>query len=101
MGLGHCKTCIREEQNIPSGEKQEICRATHAEQNAIAQSALHGVSINNATIYCTNFPCVTCMKLLLNAGIKEVVYGEDYNDELAKKIAKESGIAIRQVQVKK
>lgn len=101
MGLEHCETCLRKEMDIPSGEKQEICRATHAEQNAIAQSALHGVSINGATIYCTNFPCVTCMKLLLNAGIKEVVYGDDYNDELAKKIGKESGITIRQVKVDK
>ncbi len=101
MGLDHCRICLREEMKIPSGEKQEICRATHAEQNAIAQAALHGTSINDSTIYCTNFPCVTCMKLLLNAGIKEVVYSEDYNDELSKKIARESGIRIRQVEVKK
>lgn len=101
MGLEHCTTCLRKELNIPSGEKTEICRATHAEQNAVAQAALHGTSINRATIYCTNHPCVTCIKILLNAGIKEIVYTEDYNDDLAKQIGKESGITIRQIEVNK
>lgn len=101
MGLEHCTTCLRKELNIPSGEKTEICRATHAEQNAVAQAALHGTSINRATIYCTNHPCVTCIKILLNAGIKEIVYTEDYNDDLAKQIGKESGITIRQIEFNK
>ncbi|MEA2036928.1 MAG: dCMP deaminase family protein [Nanoarchaeota archaeon] len=86
--------CLREENNIPSGEKHEICRAIHAEQNAIIQAGLHGVNIEGATIYCTHPPCILCAKMLANAKIKRfVAYGE-YSDESAKVLLQEVGIAF-------
>jgi len=84
-GLPHCAEvgCRREQLGIPSGQRPELCRALHAEQNAIVQSALHGVSLKGAVLYCTNQPCVICAKMLINAGIKRIVYEADYPDELA------------------
>ena len=79
-GVKHCKRCMRE--GIPSGERHELCMAVHAEANAIAQAALHGVSTEGSTVYCTHQPCFMCAKLLLNAGVKRVVYQEGYPDEL-------------------
>jgi dCMP deaminase len=81
-GVQHCTDigCMRKECNVPSGEREELCRAVHAEQNAIAQAARHGSNINKAWIYCTLFPCITCAKLLINAGIKTICYQEDYGD---------------------
>lgn len=75
-GLRHCMEvgCLREELHIPSGQQQELCRATHAEQNAVAQAARYGTSIEGATIYSTCQPCVMCAKILLNSGIVEIVY---------------------------
>ncbi|MCD6370503.1 MAG: cytidine/deoxycytidylate deaminase family protein [Thermoplasmata archaeon] len=100
-GLAHCDVtgCIREELNIPSGERHELCRGLHAEQNAIIQAAVHGVSIKDATIYVTNHPCVVCAKMLINAEIKEIVYSEGYPDDLAKLILIESGIKVRQYKL--
>lgn len=79
-GAAHCSDigCIREERNIASGEQHEVCRAIHAEANAIIQCALHGVSCQGATLYCTHSPCILCMKLLINAKIKEVHYRNEY-----------------------
>ena len=96
-GLAHCDVtgCIREELNVPSGERHELCRGLHAEQNAIIQAAVHGVSIKDATIYVTNHPCVVCAKMLINAEIKEIVYAEGYPDDLAKLILLESNIKVR------
>ncbi|NPA74786.1 MAG: cytidine deaminase [Euryarchaeota archaeon] len=96
-GLAHCdKTgCIREELNIPSGERHELCRGLHAEQNAIIQAAVYGVSIKDAVIYVTNHPCVVCAKMLINAQIKEIIYAEGYPDDLAKLMLMESGIKVR------
>lgn len=79
-GVEHCKTCMRT--GIPSGERHELCRAVHAEANAIAQAALHGISTEGSTVYCTHQPCFMCAKLLLNAGVRRVVYQEGYPDEL-------------------
>ncbi len=97
-GLAHCdKTgCLRENLNIPSGERHELCRGLHAEQNAIIQAAVYGVSIKNALIYVTNHPCVVCSKMLINAHITEIVYSEGYPDDLAKLMLLESGIRVRQ-----
>lgn len=81
-------TCIRKD--AKSGTKLELCRAVHAEQNAIAQAARLGISIEGATLYCTHKPCVTCTKIIVNAGIKRVVYTHDYPDELADKLLEES-----------
>jgi len=102
-GLAHCDVtgCIREELNVPSGERHELCRGLHAEQNAIIQAAVHGVSIKDATIYVTNHPCVVCAKMLINAEIKEIVYAEGYPDDLAKLILLESNIKVRQFSLSK
>jgi len=96
-GLNHCSEvgCLREKLNIPSGERHEICRGLHAEQNAIIQAAVFGISIKNSILYCTNTPCVVCAKMLINAGVKEIVFSGDYPDHLAKKILSESGMKIR------
>ncbi len=96
-GLAHCDVtgCIREELGVPSGERHELCRGLHAEQNAIIQAAVHGVSIRGATIYVTNHPCVVCSKMLVNAEIEEIVYAEGYPDDLAKLILLESNIKVR------
>lgn len=87
-GLPHCidSGCLREELVIPSGQRHELCRGVHAEQNIICQAALHGISLNGATIYCTHKPCSICAKLILNAGIVRVVHLTDYPDEMTKSI---------------
>ncbi len=84
-------TCLREELGVPSGERQEICRGLHAEQNAILQAAYHGVSIKGAVMYCTTQPCITCSKMIINAGIVKIYYLEDYPDPLAIQILDEAG----------
>ncbi|MFC2033970.1 cytidine/deoxycytidylate deaminase family protein [Chloroflexota bacterium] len=84
--------CLRDEMNIPSGKRHEICRAIHAEQNVIIQAALHGVSLEGSTIYCTHTPCVLCAKMLVNARIKRFVSFGKYNDETFKALFKEASI---------
>lgn len=94
-GLAHCVECSRA--GLPSGERPELCRAVHAEQNAIIQAAIHGVSTTGATLYVTGFPCVICAKMLINAGIERIVFGgycEMSSDSV--KILDESGIKIIQ-----
>ncbi len=102
-GLPHCLEvgCLREEMGIPSGERHELCRGLHAEQNAIIQAAYHGVSINGATLYCTNLPCIICTKMLINAGIERVVYEQGYADPLASQMWEGSQVIIEQFQPKK
>jgi len=94
--LEHCLDigCLREKQSIPSGERHELCRGLHAEQNAIIQAAYHGVEIRSATLYCTNHPCVICSKMLMNAGIDRIIYEEGYGDDLAAMMLTESGIEV-------
>jgi len=96
-GLRHCLDigCLRERLGIPSGERHELCRALHAEQNAIIQAALHGVSVDGATLYCTNQPCVICSKMLINSGIRSIVFAEGYPDELSRELLEEAGVALR------
>jgi len=90
--------CLRDQNNIPSGTRHEVCRAIHAEQNAIIQGANHGINIEGATIYCTHPPCILCAKMLANAKIKRyVTYGE-YPDESAKDLLKEVGIEFNKVE---
>jgi len=86
--ITHCSEvgCIREQNQIPSGERHELCRGAHAEANAIVYAARYGISVEGATMYCTRFPCSFCSKMAVNAGIKRVVFIEDYPDELAKDI---------------
>lgn len=96
-GLKHCSEtgCIREERNVPSGQRHELCRGLHAEQNAIIQAALHGTSIEGATLYCTHQPCVVCAKMIINAGIKEIISGGEYPDELALSMLEEAGVEVK------
>jgi dCMP deaminase len=100
-GLRHCGEtgCLREKLNIPSGQRQEICRGLHAEQNAIIQAAIFGVNIDGSMIYTTNFPCITCAKMIINAGIKKIVYADDYPDELSKDMLAESKVELQQLKV--
>ncbi len=95
-GVKHCLEvgCLREELNVPSGEKHELCRGLHAEQNAVIQAALHGVPIDGATLYTTHKPCSLCAKILINAGVKEIHYLAGYTDKLADEMLKEAGIKV-------
>ena len=95
-GFPHCGEtgCMRESLGIPSGERQEICRGLHAEQNAIIQAALHGVSVFGADIYTTHQPCITCAKMVINAGIRKVVSRESYPDELARSFLEQAGVEL-------
>ncbi|MDQ7797766.1 MAG: dCMP deaminase family protein [Candidatus Edwardsbacteria bacterium] len=91
-GMKHCDQlgCLREQLKVPSGERHEICRAIHAEQNAIIQAATCGVSLAGGTIYITHHPCVLCSKMIINAGIKKVVFLEGYPDELSRQMLREA-----------
>lgn len=96
-GIKSCKergSCVRRELNIPSGTRHEICYATHAEQNAIIQAAKLGVCIDGATLYCTHQPCVICAKMIINSGIKRIVYKDGYPDEFSMQLLRESGVEI-------
>ena len=99
-GLKHCAEvgCIRTQNNIESGTRHELCRGVHAEQNAVIQAAYFGASIKDASIYTTNFPCVMCAKILVNAGIIEVIYKDDYVDPLSKDIMNESKVVVRRYE---
>ncbi len=83
--------CLRDENNIPSGKMHEVCRAIHAEQNAIIQGCLHGISLEGATLYCTHTPCVLCAKMLINAKIKRCVSFREYSEDTFIKLFKETG----------
>ncbi len=93
-GIRHCLEvgCLRDQLKVPSGERHELCRGLHAEQNAIIQSALHGVSLKGATVYCTNHPCVICAKMIINAGITRVCYRDGYQDAMSREMFEEAGI---------
>lgn len=101
-GLPHCDEvgCIRENLDVPTGERHELCRGVHAEQNAIIQAAVFGTSIKDGKIYTTNHPCVVCAKLLINASISEIIYDDEYIDELAKEVLSQSGVKVRRFRVK-
>lgn len=96
-GIEHCTTrgCLRDELGIASGERHELCRGIHAEQNAIAQAARNGVSIDGSMVYCTDQPCILCAKLMINAGIVEIVYGGQYPDELSVELLRDAGVVLR------
>jgi dCMP deaminase len=95
-GLKHCLEvgCLREELGVPSGEKHELCRGLHAEQNAVIQAALHGVSMGGSKVYSTHKPCSLCAKILINAGVREVVYESGYADKLADEMLEEAGVKV-------
>jgi len=98
-GMRHCLDagCVREQLNVPSGERHELCRGLHAEQNAIIQAALHGVSIKGSTLYCTNHPCIICSKMIINAGIVLVIVRDHYRDDLAEEMLREAAIGVSQL----
>ncbi len=95
-GLSHCLKigCLREDMQLPSGERHELCRGLHAEQNAIIQAALHGVTIRGATLYCTNQPCAICAKMIINSQIKKIVYAQGYADTMSQDMLKEANIPL-------
>jgi dCMP deaminase len=100
-GITHCEEtgCIRERDKVPSGERHELCRGLHAEQNAIIQAAHHGVSIEGAELFCTNFPCIICSKMLINAGIRSIYYLDGYPDHLSEQMIKEAGLTIYKLRL--
>lgn len=100
-GLQHCSEvgCLREKQGIKPGERHELCRGLHAEQNAIIQASVFGVSIDKAALYCTNAPCSVCAKMLINAGIEEIIYQGHYPDTLAMEMLTEGNIKVRKIVV--
>ncbi len=100
-GIQSCKergSCLRRELNIPSGTRHELCYATHAEQNAIIQAAKMGICIEGATLYCTHQPCIICAKMIINSGIKRIVYKDGYPDEFSLKLLDEAGVTIERME---
>ena len=95
-GVPHCLEtgCLRQKLGIPSGQRHEICRGVHSEQNIIIQAAAHGISLRGAELYCTTFPCFICSKMLLNCGITKIVVAESYPDELSLGILREAGVDV-------
>ncbi|MFH1046356.1 MAG: cytidine/deoxycytidylate deaminase family protein [Candidatus Omnitrophota bacterium] len=99
-GIKHCSDagCLRARLNVPSGERHELCRGLHAEQNALLQAALYGISLIGSSLYITNQPCLICAKMIINAGIKEIVIGGSYPDKMALSFLKEAKIKIRKAR---
>ena len=95
--IEHCDVtgCIREKLKIPSGQRHELCRGLHAEQNAFLQAALHGTSLKDSSLYSTTQPCIICAKMIINAGIKEVIIKGDYPDKLSKDFLRQAKVKIR------
>ncbi|MCD5407469.1 MAG: cytidine/deoxycytidylate deaminase family protein [Desulfotomaculum sp.] len=95
-GLKHCLDigCLRDRQKIPSGQRHELCRGLHAEQNVLIQAAVHGIAVKGATVYATHQPCILCAKMLINAGIKRVVFAGDYPDQMALDMFGEADIQL-------
>ncbi len=95
-GVLHCLEtgCLRKKLGIPSGQRHEICRGVHSEQNVIIQAAVHGISLQGAELYCTTFPCFICAKMLINCGITKIVVEEPYHDELSGAILAEAHVDI-------
>ncbi len=98
-GVRHCieTGCLREQLKVPSGQRHELCRGIHAEQNAIIQAAYHGVSIKGATLYCTNLPCSICSKMIINAGIQRILYQAGYADDMSREMFGEAGVEVIQI----
>ena len=102
-GVVHCaqRGCLRENLGIPSGERHEICRGLHAEQNAIIQAAIFGTPIKESVLYCTTFPCLICTKMLINSGIRAIYYIQGYPDSLSQEMLDEAGVSIEQLPMPK
>ncbi len=100
-GLQHCLDigCLRERLKIPSGQRHELCRALHAEQNVLIQAARYGIAVAGAELYCTNLPCIICTKMLINAGVTTIYYSEGYADEMSMEMLEEAGMKLVQVDM--
>ncbi len=98
-GIKHCNVtgCLRDKLGVSSGERHELCRGLHAEQNVLLQAAMHGVSVKGSVLYITNAPCSICAKMIINAGIEGIVYKDNYPDKMAKDFLEEAGIKITRV----
>lgn len=96
VGCKHCAEvgCLRDQLNIPSGQRHELCRAIHAEQNALVQAAYTGVSVKGSTIYVTAQPCILCAKMIINAGINKIVFSGEYPDKLSLDMLQEAGVRV-------
>ena len=103
QGLPHCLDigCLREKLNIPRGERHELCRGIHAEQNAIIQAATSGTNIDGSILYSTHFPCSLCIKMIINSGIRKIFYIEGYPDDLAKTLGGEANLKMIQLKLSK
>jgi len=101
-GISHCEVtgCLREKLGVPSGQRHEICRGLHAEQNVILQAATFGVSTKESSLYVTSTPCSICAKMIINAGIKEVIIENEYPDKMAIEFLKEAGVILRKKKEK-
>jgi dCMP deaminase len=86
--------CIRQENDIPSGQRYELCRGVHAEQNAIINAAYYGISTQDTVMYCTNQPCIICARMIINAGIIKVVHRGNFKDDIALELLREAGIEL-------
>jgi len=95
-GITHCSEtgCLREKLAVPSGQRHELCRGLHAEQNAIIQAAKHGINIQGGTLFCTHSPCIICSKMIINSGIQRIVFWDGYPDDLSREMLGESGIRV-------
>jgi dCMP deaminase len=95
-GVPHCLEvgCLRQQLGVPSGQRHEICRGLHAEQNVIVQAAIHGISIKGAELFCTTRPCSLCAKMLINCGVNRIWYAEHYDDELATDLLRQAGTEL-------
>ena len=100
QGLEHCLDigCLRERLRIPSGQRHELCRALHAEQNVLIQAARYGTAVAGSELYCTNLPCIICTKMLINAGVHTIYYSEGYADEMSMDMLKEAGMELMQLK---
>ena len=98
-GVRHCieTGCLRQQLKVPSGQRHELCRGIHAEQNAIIQAAYHGVPIKDSSLYCTNLPCSICSKMIINAGIRHVLYQSGYADNMSQEMFDEAGVEVVQI----
>ena len=95
--LPHCSEtgCLRDKLKVPPGERHELCRGLHGEQNSLLQASLHGVSVKDSVLYCTNQPCIICAKMLINAGIKEIVIADGYPDKMSMDFFNQAGVVVR------
>jgi len=98
--IRHCSSvgCLREKLKVPSGERHELCRGLHAEQNAFLQAALHGTSLKGASLYSTTQPCIICAKMVINTGIADIVIKGDYPDRMSKNLLREAKVRVRVIE---